>query len=125
MSHHSATRGLFGDETRNFEPWSSDVDDTRSSTQSPDYHTIYVPRKSGAVVAVWSRYRIVAGLVRSSSPVPLKTRRYYLTMLNLTQWTHDEGQGLLRPTQYTRPWALRCMSRCSGQVVCLTRNPQY
>ncbi|GFY02403.1 uncharacterized protein TNCV_3502841 [Trichonephila clavipes] len=28
-----------------------------------------------AVVAEWSRYRIVAGLVTSSSPLPLKTRR--------------------------------------------------
>ncbi|PRD32869.1 UNVERIFIED_CONTAM: hypothetical protein NCL1_19175 [Trichonephila clavipes] len=28
-----------------------------------------------AAVAEWSRYRIVAGLVTSSSPVPLKTRR--------------------------------------------------
>ncbi|GFX25520.1 hypothetical protein TNCV_1407861 [Trichonephila clavipes] len=27
-----------------------------------------------AVVAEWSRYRIVAGLVTSPSPVPLKTR---------------------------------------------------
>ncbi|GFS95822.1 uncharacterized protein TNCV_2259041 [Trichonephila clavipes] len=28
-----------------------------------------------AAVAMWSRYRIVAALVTSSSPVPLKTRR--------------------------------------------------
>ncbi|GFT31650.1 uncharacterized protein TNCV_230891 [Trichonephila clavipes] len=28
-----------------------------------------------AAVAQWSRYRIVAGFVTSSSPVPLKTRR--------------------------------------------------
>ncbi|GFU98445.1 uncharacterized protein TNCV_3652761 [Trichonephila clavipes] len=28
-----------------------------------------------AVAAKWQRYRIVAGLVTSSSPVPLKTRR--------------------------------------------------
>ncbi|GFV32738.1 hypothetical protein TNCV_3890961 [Trichonephila clavipes] len=28
-----------------------------------------------AAVDEWSRYRIVAGLVTSSSPVPLKTRR--------------------------------------------------
>ncbi|GFT25484.1 uncharacterized protein TNCV_3173641 [Trichonephila clavipes] len=28
-----------------------------------------------AVVAEWSRYRIMAGLFTSSSPVPLKTRR--------------------------------------------------
>ncbi|GFU88509.1 uncharacterized protein TNCV_567821 [Trichonephila clavipes] len=32
-------------------------------------------RKEVAVVAEWYRYRIVASLVMSSSPVPLKTRR--------------------------------------------------
>ncbi|GFT49228.1 hypothetical protein TNCV_4582411 [Trichonephila clavipes] len=32
-------------------------------------------RKVSAAVAQWSRYRIVAGLITSSSPVPLKTRR--------------------------------------------------
>ncbi|GFX14682.1 uncharacterized protein TNCV_4016801 [Trichonephila clavipes] len=31
-------------------------------------------RRVVAVVAEWSRYRIVAGQVTSSSPVPLKTR---------------------------------------------------
>ncbi|PRD35216.1 UNVERIFIED_CONTAM: hypothetical protein NCL1_12221 [Trichonephila clavipes] len=31
---------------------------------------------------------------------------------------HD-GQGILCPTQYMRPWALRCMSICSGQVLLL------
>ncbi|GFV66570.1 hypothetical protein TNCV_3894611 [Trichonephila clavipes] len=29
----------FGDGPRNFEPWSSDVDDTRDGTPSPTYHT--------------------------------------------------------------------------------------
>ncbi|GFW22555.1 putative DD41D transposase [Trichonephila clavipes] len=29
----------FGDGPRNFEPWSSDVDDTRAGTPSPNYHT--------------------------------------------------------------------------------------
>ncbi|GFW81655.1 hypothetical protein TNCV_2883321 [Trichonephila clavipes] len=35
--------------------------------------------------------------------------------------TRDQAQ--LCSTQYTRPWALRCMSRCSGQVVSLTQKP--
>ncbi|GFU30696.1 hypothetical protein TNCV_1444221 [Trichonephila clavipes] len=35
-----------------------------------------------------------------------------------------EGQSLLFPTQYTRSWAVRCMSRCCGQMVGRTRNPQ-
>ncbi|GFU64732.1 hypothetical protein TNCV_876551 [Trichonephila clavipes] len=30
-----------------------------------------------AAVAEWFRYRIVAGLITSSSPVPLKTRRVW------------------------------------------------
>ncbi|GFV28899.1 hypothetical protein TNCV_754421 [Trichonephila clavipes] len=34
------------------------------------------------------------------------------------------GQGLLCPTQYTRPWTLKCMSRCSSQMDNLTGNPQ-
>ncbi|GFY35220.1 hypothetical protein TNCV_5045941 [Trichonephila clavipes] len=29
----------FGDGPRNFEPWSSDEDDTRAGTPSPNYHT--------------------------------------------------------------------------------------
>ncbi|GFW01466.1 hypothetical protein TNCV_5031161 [Trichonephila clavipes] len=29
----------FGDGPRNFEPWSSDVDDTLAGTPSPNYHT--------------------------------------------------------------------------------------
>ncbi|GFW74708.1 transposable element Tcb2 transposase [Trichonephila clavipes] len=29
----------FGDGPRNFEPWSSNVDDTRAGTPSPNYHT--------------------------------------------------------------------------------------
>ncbi|GFS59967.1 uncharacterized protein TNCV_3957601 [Trichonephila clavipes] len=32
-------------------------------------------REGEATVAEWSRYQIVAGLVTSSSPVPLKTSR--------------------------------------------------
>ncbi|GFT57148.1 hypothetical protein TNCV_1691731 [Trichonephila clavipes] len=42
-----------------------------------------------AAVAEWSRYRIVAGLVTSSSPVPLKVRH----------------------------WTLKCVSRWADQVV--------
>ncbi|GFX48690.1 uncharacterized protein TNCV_407971 [Trichonephila clavipes] len=39
-----------------------------------------------AAVAKWSRYRIAAGLLTSSSPVPLKTRREgQRYMLNLSR----------------------------------------
>ncbi|GFU51183.1 urease subunit alpha [Trichonephila clavipes] len=36
--------------------------------------------------------------------------------------TAHDGQGLFCPSQFLRPFALRCLSRCSGQVVKLTRN---
>ncbi|GFY22600.1 hypothetical protein TNCV_2178611 [Trichonephila clavipes] len=32
-------RRVFGDRPRNFEPWSSDEDDTWADTPSPDFHT--------------------------------------------------------------------------------------
>ncbi|GFV55454.1 uncharacterized protein TNCV_3776411 [Trichonephila clavipes] len=37
-THKCYTRA-FGDGPRNFEPWSSDVEDTRGGTPSPSYHT--------------------------------------------------------------------------------------
>ncbi|GFX56947.1 uncharacterized protein TNCV_3701121 [Trichonephila clavipes] len=40
-----------------------------------NHKMLLVPGKSMAAVAEWYRYRIVACLVTSSSPVPLKTRR--------------------------------------------------
>ncbi|GFY20766.1 uncharacterized protein TNCV_1120001 [Trichonephila clavipes] len=50
-----------------------------------------------AAIAEWYRYRIVAGLVTSSSPVPLKTRR--------------EGQ------RCTNLWRAETSSRWCGVVV--------
>ncbi|GFW17393.1 hypothetical protein TNCV_3906021 [Trichonephila clavipes] len=47
--------------------------DSESSLYS--LHSLQVCRSGVAAVAEWYRYRIVACLVRSSSPVPLKTRR--------------------------------------------------
>ncbi|GFU57354.1 hypothetical protein TNCV_3635391 [Trichonephila clavipes] len=41
----------------------------------------------------------------------------------LSGTTAHYDQGLLCPILYTQPWALRRISRCSGQVVSLTRNP--
>ncbi|GFV24521.1 hypothetical protein TNCV_814051 [Trichonephila clavipes] len=38
--------------------------------------------------------------------------------------TSHEGQDLLGPTQYTRPWALRCMSRCSGYTRAFGDGPR-
>ncbi|GBO34291.1 hypothetical protein AVEN_32896-1 [Araneus ventricosus] len=38
-SSFEATRGLFWDGPRNFEPWSDDEDDTRAGTPSPNFHT--------------------------------------------------------------------------------------
>ncbi|GFY00553.1 uncharacterized protein TNCV_2139501 [Trichonephila clavipes] len=42
------------------------------------HHPLYMVDlqwNKGVAVAEWSRYRIVAGIVMSSSPVPLKNRR--------------------------------------------------
>ncbi|GFV33350.1 hypothetical protein TNCV_1498701 [Trichonephila clavipes] len=43
---------------------------------------------------------------------------------NYSGATAHEDQGLLCPSQCTRPWALRCMSRCPDQVVSLERDSQ-
>ncbi|GFW98980.1 uncharacterized protein TNCV_1781991 [Trichonephila clavipes] len=58
------------EESRSFELWSSDESDTVSGLphQWEDSES-----KQVAAVAEWYRYRIVACLVTSSSPVPLKT----------------------------------------------------
>ncbi|GFV13300.1 hypothetical protein TNCV_3656201 [Trichonephila clavipes] len=46
------------------------------STRKIGYHLSSVSGKySAATIAKWSRYRIEAGIVTSSSPVPLKTLR--------------------------------------------------
>ncbi|GFY13775.1 hypothetical protein TNCV_4961441 [Trichonephila clavipes] len=36
---YSAPFRVFGNRPRNFEPWSSDEDDTWADTPSPDFHT--------------------------------------------------------------------------------------
>ncbi|GFU20707.1 hypothetical protein TNCV_3176451 [Trichonephila clavipes] len=46
----------------------------------------------------------------------------YSSTMNASGTTFHEGQGLLCPTQYTRPWTLRCLSRCPDQVVSLKRS---
>ncbi|GFY00530.1 hypothetical protein TNCV_2139271 [Trichonephila clavipes] len=46
-----------------------------SSTLSLPFLKRRCHSKAVATVAKWSRYQIVAGIVTSSSPVPLKTRR--------------------------------------------------
>ncbi|GFU20073.1 uncharacterized protein LOC103524116 [Trichonephila clavipes] len=80
----------FGDGPRNFDPWSNDKSYTLALTPSLNLHKqnqTYTTtptegllnidkfkRKMSAVVVEWYRYRIVAGFVTGSSPVPLKTR---------------------------------------------------
>ncbi|GFT25152.1 hypothetical protein TNCV_180401 [Trichonephila clavipes] len=49
-------------------------------------------KKDSATVAEWSRYRIVAGFVTSSNPVPLKTRRVGVrSTLNLPRAETSSG----------------------------------
>ncbi|GFT46449.1 uncharacterized protein TNCV_440971 [Trichonephila clavipes] len=43
--------------------------------QAVNGSTTVMPRLLEAAVAEWSRYKIMAGFVTSSTPVPLKTRR--------------------------------------------------
>ncbi|GFW52297.1 uncharacterized protein TNCV_2427441 [Trichonephila clavipes] len=81
----SATRGLLA----------SNLDQvTRTmpelASRSPNYHTTPLSGPLSlswlAAVAEWYRYRIVAGFVTSSSPVPLKTLRVgQRCMLNLSR----------------------------------------
>ncbi|GFU68714.1 hypothetical protein TNCV_309291 [Trichonephila clavipes] len=48
-----------------------------------------------AVVAVWTRHRIMAGLVTSSSPLPLKTRHVgQRCTLNLSRAEHPPFGGV-------------------------------
>ncbi|GFY10186.1 uncharacterized protein TNCV_2628651 [Trichonephila clavipes] len=61
-----------------------------------------------AAVAEWYRYRIVAGLVTSSSPVPLKTRRVEeRCMLNLlkaqtsSRWYGSKERGVPAQLSFT------------------------
>ncbi|GFU57543.1 uncharacterized protein TNCV_3637061 [Trichonephila clavipes] len=86
MSHCSATRRLLTTDHLILNPWSSDEDDTcpqfenhiRLSTGEIAFiygHFETTLAIDVAAVAGWYRYRIVARLVTSSSPVPLKTRR--------------------------------------------------
>ncbi|GFV51069.1 hypothetical protein TNCV_4743461 [Trichonephila clavipes] len=79
----------FGNESRNFEPWSSGKDDTSAGTPSSLLTTTLQEREdvSGldrfnvhrppthAAVSEWYRYWTVAGFVSNLSPVPLKTRQ--------------------------------------------------
>ncbi|GFV10207.1 hypothetical protein TNCV_3661591 [Trichonephila clavipes] len=44
---------------------------------TPELITYSLHENLVAAVAKWSRYRIVAGFVTSSSPVPLKTRHVF------------------------------------------------
>ncbi|GFU65637.1 hypothetical protein TNCV_635601 [Trichonephila clavipes] len=84
--HLNYTRA-FGDGPRHFEPRPSDKNDTCVGTPSPNYLTnermfelstdltCIASLHGVAAVAEWYRYRNMACLVTSSSPVPLKTRR--------------------------------------------------
>ncbi|GFU82731.1 uncharacterized protein TNCV_265281 [Trichonephila clavipes] len=61
------------------ENWTSRLDSIRASRGSAMpgiiFKMTWVRISEVAVVAEWYRYRIEAGFVTSSSPVPLKTRR--------------------------------------------------
>ncbi|GFU90568.1 hypothetical protein TNCV_4051501 [Trichonephila clavipes] len=104
----------FGDELRNFEPWSSDEDDsklhplsllphhtngrklkTTDLTCNGPFNSVGLQQHRFRLItrqprvrdlAEWPRYRIVAGLVTSSSSVPLNTHQLgQRCMLNLSR----------------------------------------
>ncbi|GFX96145.1 hypothetical protein TNCV_2290341 [Trichonephila clavipes] len=57
-----------------------------------------------------------AGLIVDKNFIPFRYDSW-LNVPDITSWcgtTSRDAQGLLCPTQYTRPWALRCKSRCSS-----------
>ncbi|GFV95354.1 uncharacterized protein TNCV_4573561 [Trichonephila clavipes] len=56
-------------------PASKTYKGVRPPNITPPHTRIPLPPDLVAAVTEWSRYRIVAGLVTSSSPVPLKSRR--------------------------------------------------
>ncbi|GFY09432.1 uncharacterized protein TNCV_4321111 [Trichonephila clavipes] len=84
-----------GDGPRCFEPWSSDT----------------------AAVAEWHRYRTVACLVTSSSPVPLKTRRVgQRCKLNLSR---NETFSRWCGGVVRREW---CQLRCRPRHLTMVQN---
>ncbi|GFX44096.1 hypothetical protein TNCV_4118921 [Trichonephila clavipes] len=63
----------FGDGPRNFEPWSSDVDDTRAGTPSPNYHT--TPTEDVSALDRLNVHRCPTRRVFSGSELELVTRQ--------------------------------------------------
>ncbi|GFY08874.1 uncharacterized protein TNCV_4660671 [Trichonephila clavipes] len=118
-------RKTIGNEPRNFKPWLNDVDNPtlslvpyttkfctmyRGQTASLKSASTNILTMSMAVVAEWSRYRIVAGFVTSSSPAPLKTRhaeeRYTLNLSRAETSSHWRGVVVRR-----KGCQLRCRPR--------------
>ncbi|GFW00694.1 hypothetical protein TNCV_2304671, partial [Trichonephila clavipes] len=85
----------FGDGPRHFEPWSSDVDDTRSWHPSPNYHTTPTGRR----FISWTDLTCIAALHGGSrSGIKFRTHgmpamiRYPLTT------------GLPQPPNFLKMW---------------------
>ncbi|GBM18164.1 hypothetical protein AVEN_151707-1 [Araneus ventricosus] len=81
-SRFEATRGLFWDGSRHFEPWSDDEGDTLASTPSPNFHaTPTGGRLATAYDLACNRphtRRIFSGIgVRSWNPPAPKPRPYH------------------------------------------------
>ncbi|GFU23374.1 hypothetical protein TNCV_2369161 [Trichonephila clavipes] len=62
-----------GDGHHHFEPWSSDVDDTRAGTPSPNYHT--TPREDVSALDRFNVHRCPTQWVFSGTGLELMTRQ--------------------------------------------------
>ncbi|GFV23783.1 uncharacterized protein TNCV_959771 [Trichonephila clavipes] len=73
--------------------------------------------KEGGVAAVadWSRYRIVAGLVTSSNPVPLKTRRVVMHVKLSRAETSSRWCGVVVRRG-------ECQLRCRPRLLTIVQN---
>ncbi|GFY09673.1 hypothetical protein TNCV_381671 [Trichonephila clavipes] len=89
----------FGNGPRNFEPWSSDVDDTRADTPSPNYHTS--PREDVSALYRFNVHRC-------------PTRRV------LWYWarTHD----IHAMVRYPNHWATAAL-KIVGKLALMLKNP--
>ncbi|GFV56412.1 hypothetical protein TNCV_1709621 [Trichonephila clavipes] len=84
----------FGDELRNFGPWSSDVDDTSADTPSPNYHT------KGRTFELSTDFTCIASLHNGSLVVLVKTHAIPGMICYLDHW------DTAAPLTKRRPWHL-------------------
>ncbi|GFX15600.1 uncharacterized protein TNCV_2130881 [Trichonephila clavipes] len=125
----------FGNGPRNFEPWSSDVDDTRAGTPpSPNYHTTPHQREDVSALDRFNAHRCPTRQVFSGIGLELVTRQatirylyHSATAATLGVWkcknrhfkqqsTHPDGEHSLKKLRKTI-FLIEAFNRTEGQVV--------